>query len=327
LSVPDTVAIAQKPSSDASPYSAKRASVTGSGCHPGNGAGDDQSDSGEEDEGTRSPSEDRARRLPAETLWEGSSLLTRAQARTLTETAHRPWPLPEAPWLMAQTWEDLLFAHWRVSSDALRRVVPLELPLDTFDGSAWIGVTPFLVRAMRLRLTPPVPLLARFPELNVRTYVTIGGRPGIYFLSLDAASWLAVFGARRAFRIPYFRAAMNSEHRAGGVSYASERVAGDGEAATFRGSYRPTGSPFAAKADSLEYFLTERYCLYTFDEHLTVYRAEIHHPPWPLQLAEADLEVNTMAEPFGIELQGKPLLHFAARQDVLIWPRRPVRTD
>lgn len=222
---------------------------------------------------------------------------------------------------MAQTWEDLLFAHWPVPVAELRRLVPSELPLDTFDGSAWLGVTPFMVRGLRLRLTPPLPLLSRFPELNVRTYVTVGGRPGIYFLSLDAARRLAVWGARRAFRLPYFHARMRTRRRDGVVTYSSERLSSDGEPATFQGLYRPRGARFVAAADSLEYFLTERYCLYTFDERLRVYRADIHHPPWPLQEAEAKIETNTMAEPLGIRLTEEPLLHFARRQDVLIWRR------
>jgi uncharacterized protein YqjF (DUF2071 family) len=221
---------------------------------------------------------------------------------------------------MAQTWEDLLFAHWRVSVADLRRVVPSELPLDTFDGGAWIGVTPFLVRGLRPRLTPPLPLVSRFAELNVRTYVTIGGQPGIYFLSLDAASWLAVFGARRLFRLPYFRARMAVRRRGGEIAYASRRMSFDGEPAAFDGSYSPNGPTFEAATGSLEYFLTERYCLYTLDERQRVHRADIHHPPWPLQNAGAELRHNSMGAPLGIALDEEPLLHYARRQDVLVWP-------
>lgn len=224
---------------------------------------------------------------------------------------------------MAQTWQDLLFAHWRVPVSTLRRVVPAQLPLDTFDDTAWLGVTPFLVRGARGRLTPPIPFLSRFPELNVRTYVTVGGKPGIYFLSLDAARWLAVVGARRAFRLPYFRADMSIHRRGDEVTYGSRRVAADGEPARFSGRYRPRGEAFEAEPGSLEYFLAERYCLYTFDERLRVYRADIHHPPWPLQHAEAEIAFNSMAEPFGIDLARAPLLHYAHRQDVLIWGLRP----
>ena len=252
------------------------------------------------------------------------NVIVRSQARTLAHTRHRPWPLPEHPWVMAQTWEDLLFAHWRVPVEDLRRVVPSELPLDTFDGDAWIGVTPFLVRGLRPRLAPPLPFVSRFPELNVRTYATVGGRPGIYFFSLDAASWLAVFGARRLFRIPYFRARMSIRRHGGELAYASRRMSFDGDPAAFHASYRPTGPRFEAEPGSLEYFLAERYCLYTFDERLRIHRADIHHPPWPLQRAEAEIPHNTMVEPLRLPLRGPPLLHFARRQDVLVWSRRPV---
>src|SRR4051795_4893329 len=125
----------------------------------------------------------------------------RAQAAGLRETAHRPWPPPAGPWVQGQTWRDLLFAHWPLPAEALRPAVPAELPIDTFDGVAWLGVTPFRVTGARPRGTPPVPILSSFLETNVRTYTTIGGRPGIWFLSLDAARTLPVLGARRSYRL------------------------------------------------------------------------------------------------------------------------------
>ncbi|MEA2391380.1 MAG: uncharacterized protein QOK31_1489 [Solirubrobacteraceae bacterium] len=249
----------------------------------------------------------------------------RAQSRGLRARAHRPWPLPERPWLMGQTWEDLLFAHWRVPAAALERVVPEALrPVDVHDGSAWLGLTPFVVRALRLHGTPPAPRESHFPEVNVRTYVTVGGRPGIHFLSLDAARRLAVHAARRGYRLPYFHAEMHVERAGRDVRYRSRRRSGDGEPAELLGVYRPDGPVFQARPGSLEWFLTERYCLYTLDPAGNVLRAEIHHPPWPLQAAAAEFEVNTMARPFGVDLTGEPLLHFAARQDVVIWRTRRI---
>jgi uncharacterized protein YqjF (DUF2071 family) len=243
-----------------------------------------------------------------------------AQGSATEHVAHRPWPLPGGPWLMAQTWERLLFAHWPVDPAALRRLMPGEIPLDTYGGSAWLGVTPFHLRALRLRGLPPLPVGSRFPELNVRTYATLGGRPGIHFFSLDAGSRLAVAAARRAYRLPYFHARMSIEQRAAEVAYRSRRVDRDGPAAELSIAYRPRGEAFIAPPGSLEHFLTERYCLYTLDERRRVLRGEIHHRPWPLQPAEARVDRNTMAEPLGLELDGAPLVHFAARQDVVIWP-------
>jgi hypothetical protein len=242
------------------------------------------------------------------------------QGASFSTTGHRPWPLPERSWLMGQSWLDLLFMHWRVDEERLRRVVPPGLELETIDGSAWIGITPFEVRALRLRFTLPAPFVSAFPELNVRTYVTVDGKPGIYFLSLDAGSRLAVVSARRTYRFPYFNAGMSVRRDGETVDYSSERVPGSGPAAAFRASYAPRGEPFAAVPGSLEWLLTERYCTYTLDEERRVLRAEIHHGPWSLREAEAEVATNTMTAPFGIELEGEPLLHLARRQDVVIWP-------
>jgi uncharacterized protein len=258
-----------------------------------------------------------------ELLLRPAALLSRSQGQgvVLSETEHRPWPLPRGPWLMAQTWEDLLFAHWPVPAERLRPLLPPSVPLDVRDGSAWVAVTPFRVSAIRLRGVPHLPGITAFPELNVRTYTTMHGKPGIWFMSLDAASALAVAGARRAYRLPYFKADMECRDPGGWIEYRSRRVSRDGEPAELAGRYRPTGPEAPPAPGSLEHWLMERYCLYTLDEHGDVLRADIHHPPWALRTAEASFELNTMAEPYGLELDEPPtLLHFARRQDVLIWP-------
>jgi uncharacterized protein YqjF (DUF2071 family) len=242
----------------------------------------------------------------------------RRQASTLDETDHRPWPHPTRHWLMGQTWEDLLFAHWAVAPERLQELVP-GIPVDVHDGRAWLGVTPFVVSGLRLAGTPPVPGLSRFPELNVRTYVTVGGKPGIYFFSLDAASRAAVEAARRVYHLPYFRAQMSVERTDGWIRYASERTDARGRAARFGGSYRPDGPVRHATPGTLEYFLTERYCLYAIGPDGSLRRGEIHHPPWPLQNARADLDENTMPPP-PLGVADEPsLLHYAARQDVVVW--------
>ncbi len=239
------------------------------------------------------------------------------QSASLESTGHRPWPLPESSWVMGQTWEELLFAHWRAPPDALRSHLPEGLELDLFEDEAWIGVTPFRVTGLRARGLPPLPLLSSFLEVNTRTYVTAGGKPGIWFFSLDAASELAVEGARRGYKLPYFRADMRAEWRDGMLEYESRRRRGKGGALRVR--YRPIGDAVDADPRSLAHFLTERYCLYAEDGG-RLKRAEIHHEPWPLQPAEAEIEENTLP-PAGIELlDEEPLLHFSVRQDVVIWP-------
>ena len=245
------------------------------------------------------------------------------QGRVLGQTTHRPWPLPEQPWVMAQTWGDLLFAHWPVDERSLRPLVPDPLTIDTFDGTAWLGITPFEVSGLRLRGTVPLPRLSRFPELNVRTYTSFGGKPGIWFFSLDAGSAAAVAAARRTYRLPYYTADMTIARSTPRIRHDSVRTASDGPPAELRVDYAPTGAPRAAEAGTLEHWLTERYCLYTLDERQRLMRAEIHHPPWPLQAATATIETNTMP-PAGVDLAAqRPLLHFARRQDVVIWPLRP----
>jgi uncharacterized protein len=246
-----------------------------------------------------------------------------SQSKALGQTANRPWPLPDEPWLMAQSWRDLLFAHWSLPPEEVARILPPALRLDTFDGLAWIGVTPFEVSGLRPQGGPPVPRISRFPELNVRTYVSVDGRPGIFFLSLDAASLLAVLAARRSYRLPYFRARMTIERRDEGIRYDSRRISSDGAPAAFTAGYGPSGEVFRAARGSLEYFLTERYCLYTVDETGRPLRADIQHPPWPLQPAAASIPTNTMTDPWRIELPAQPpLLHYARLQQVVIWPLR-----
>jgi len=234
------------------------------------------------------------------------------------QTAHRPWPMPRRPWLMTQSWHDLLFAHWRVDVSELRRAVPAAFDLDLFDDEAWVGIVPFHMTNVGLRATPSMPWISAFPELNVRTYVRVADRPGVYFFSLDAARRLAVGAARALLNLPYFTADMNVERRGDGVNYASARRSR--ERAEFKATYEPVSIPFVPGVGSVEYFLTERYCLYHHNRHGHPYRLEIHHRPWSLQLARATITMNTMAAASHLTLGGGPaLMHFARRQDVIAW--------
>jgi len=240
----------------------------------------------------------------------------------LKSVAHRPWPLPESPWVMAQTWHDLLLAHWQIVHDVIRKLVPEPLALDSFHGQCWIAVTPFHMSGVRARGLPALPGLSRFAELNVRTYVTLDDKPGVFFFSLDAANLPAVFAARTLYRLPYFHADMSVDVKPNSVRYRSRRYRREAE---FRGVYRPVGEVQLRRHGTPEHWLTERYCLYTVAKG-RVYRGEIHHQPWPLQDADAEIKTNTMAAASGITLPDtKPLLHFSRRLDVLVWPLRRVR--
>lgn len=238
----------------------------------------------------------------------------------MQRTEHRPWPLPTGPWAMAMNWHDLLFAHWPITANEMQRVIPAGLELDTFEGAAWLGVVPFRMSGVRPRGGPVLPWFSAFPELNVRTYVTAGGKPGVYFFSLDAANPVAVALARRWYHLPYFRAEMSCRDSTGWVEYSSRRTHRGAPAAEFHARYRPAGETFEARRGTIEYFLTERYCLYTVNGAGKVCRAEIHHAPWPLQPAEAEITANTMAQTQGLRLPDTPpLLHFAKRLDVAAW--------
>jgi uncharacterized protein YqjF (DUF2071 family) len=228
---------------------------------------------------------------------------------------------------MAQRWHDLLFAHWPIPVEVMRPLVPAALPIDTFDGQAWLGVVPFRMSGIRLRGMPGLPRLSAFAELNVRTYTVIDGKPGVYFFSLDAASLVAVRTARRWYQLPYYLAAMRCEQRGESIVYDSRRIDPAGVPAEFIGRYRPVGEAIRSEPGSLEHWLTERYCLYTADARGRVRRAEILHEPWPLQPATAELSWNTMALAAGIALPDTPPnLWFSRSLDVVIWHPRLVPT-
>jgi uncharacterized protein len=238
--------------------------------------------------------------------------------RSLKGTAHRPWPMPAGPWVMTQTWTELLFAHWPVDAARVRALVPAPFELDLFEGQAWVAVVPFRMSNVGPRLVPALPWISAFPELNVRTYVRVGDKPGVFFFSLDAGNPVAAGAARTLLNLPYYSAHMRVDAGTRRVDYASRRLSLP--AAEFRASYRAHGVARPPEAGTLEHFLTERYCLYAVDRRARPYRLEIHHGPWTLETADADIVVNTMAESAGIRLPpAAPLLHFSRRQDVVCW--------
>jgi uncharacterized protein YqjF (DUF2071 family) len=227
---------------------------------------------------------------------------------------------PAGPWVMAQRWNDLLFAHWRCPIEELRPLIPAPLEIETYEGSAWISVTPFYMSGVRMRAAPPVPTATAFEELNVRTYVTLDGRPGIWFFSLDCASFLAVVGARVGIYLPYFHAAMRMTRKDGTFEYDSRRISKDGPPAAFSASYRSVGAPSIAAPGTLEHFLTERYSLYASPDNKRLWRGDIYHARWNLQAAEAQIDTNTMIIAAGIRsAAGAPLLQFSTFQDVRVW--------
>jgi uncharacterized protein YqjF (DUF2071 family) len=221
---------------------------------------------------------------------------------------------------MVQIWHDLLFAHWPIEADVMRLLIPSSLELDLWKGHCWLAVVPFRMSGVRPRYLPAVPWLSNFPELNLRTYVRHGEKPGVYFFSLDAANPVAVAIARAWYHLPYFNARMHMVQEGDCYRYESQRTHAGIPPASFKGSYRPIGPVYFSTKGSLDAWLTERYSLYTHDPQGNLFIGEIHHAPWPLQPAEARFEVNQIAESFGFRLPDvPPLLHFSRRLDVLAW--------
>lgn len=236
----------------------------------------------------------------------------------------RPWPVPAEPWIMAQQWHNLLFAHWPLNPAAVRGLLPAGVELDVYEGQAWLGMIVFRLAGVRLRDCPPVVGLAAFPEINVRLYVTHDGKPGVLFLSLDAGNRVALALARPWWRLPYHYAPILWHGEGDHIAFAAAR-ADAADPAAFQVSYAPCGPAAPAARGSLAAWLTDRYCYYTTDRRGRLYRCEIDHAPWALQPAQATIAVNTMAQAQGLTLPPvAPLLHYARRMDARFYPLRAI---
>jgi hypothetical protein len=238
----------------------------------------------------------------------------------LSQHSHRPFPLPQGPWVMRQEWHNLLFAHWALPAKTVRAVVPRELSLDLWEGRAYVGVVPFQIRNLRPRGVPSLPPISHFGEINVRTYVTVDDKPGVYFFSLDAQNVSAVVAARLIYALPYYKASFKIKVEGDTVGYESHRTTRP-KPADFDTRYSPMSStlPWRPMHECVERFVSERYCLYTVVAG-HIYRTNIHHLPWPLQLASAKITTNSMASKVPLDLTAPPqLLHFSKYLDVLVW--------
>ncbi len=245
--------------------------------------------------------------------------------------SHQPRPLPSGHWLLKQRWNDMLFANWPVAASLLAPLIPEGLQVDIFQGSAWLGVMPFWMEQIKVRGLPTLPGARSFPQLSLRTYVRDPqtGTPGLSFLSLEASNPLAAMVGRAFYRLPYHWAEMHLEKRSEREFefYSRRRLAQ--RPVVFNARYRGLGpSPrlMESRVGSIEYFLMERYCLYSSNRDGQAIKANLHHESWPLEEAEAEIEQNDLAAAFGIELPDvEPVLHYARRLAVYVWPSELVR--
>ncbi|WP_110929209.1 YqjF family protein [Bacillus massiliglaciei] len=236
------------------------------------------------------------------------------------ETEHRPFPMPDSNWAMTQVWNDVFFAHWPCEPEKIKKLLPESIELDTFNGTAWISLVSFHITDFRFRYLPPIPHLNFVPELNVRTYVINKGIPSIYFFSLDTTRYSAVLGARLGTGLPYRKAKMGMETgRDRHVTFKSSFTkAGNQE--DFRASYQPGPKMYEPEKESLEFWLLERYRLYSFQRNQLVY-IDIHHDQWKISDVRADIKENTMAPCLLPQTDKAPsLMHYARRRHCFFYP-------
>ncbi len=239
---------------------------------------------------------------------------------------------PQQPVLLHQNWHHLLFLHWEIPVAELQRLIPPDLTIDTFEGKAYVGIVPFSLSGVRAVMTPPLPWISTFHEVNVRTYVHRAGKdPGVWFFSLDASSSIAVAAARAAYKLPYFHSAIEfaaSTDPLPKVDFTSQRNDPKGPMpANSRLRYQGVEGPVtAASPGTIEHFLAERYILYATDSDHRLYRARVHHQPYPLQRAELFELDETLIWAAGIKRsEAIPLRHYSREVNVKVYPLEAVR--
>jgi hypothetical protein len=240
-------------------------------------------------------------------------------AKPISSNSVRPHRPSGKPW-MRMVWRDLLFMHWPVDYGQLSRLLPPGVRLDTYDGRAWISVVPFRMTGVSLCGCPDLPWMSKFPELNIRTYVTDGKRPGVWFFSLDATNWLAVRLARRLFYLPYMDAKIQFRQSGDWIHYRSQRKHRGEADASLAVEYRPLGSTRIAEPGSLEDWLTNRYWMYLHDRRGQWYTGAVDHAPWQLRDAQVIFHQNRMLDWLGFDVRKQsPLTQFARATEVVAW--------
>lgn len=225
-------------------------------------------------------------------------------------------------WIMKQTWRDLLFLHWPVEPSLLKSLLPNELDVDTFDGEAWIGIVPFEMSGIRFRCLPFVPFASNLRELNVRTYVKYGNQRGVFFFSLDASHDLGVWIARSFFHLPYYRAKQTMFQQNGEFHFSSVRTHRGATQSHFQIKYEPVSEPYESKRGDLDFWLSERECLFIVHNG-KVFQGDIKHERWPLQKATFTILEDTLSDGYFYKKE-KAIAHFSKSVTTHLWPFKQV---
>lgn len=244
----------------------------------------------------------------------------------INDIIHRPFPLPSKNWIMRQKWRNVLFLHWPIPVEKLRPHIPSSLQIDTFNGSAWLGIILFVLEGIFPFEIPSISLTPKFPEINVRTYVKYDGKPGIYFLSIDVMNWASLKIAKNWYHLPYHSSQIFFQKEEQKFHCHSIRKGNENTPISFKGKYAPVSEVYFPKEGTLDHWLIERYCLYSSNNGINIYCGDIHHRPWPLQKAKIELVKNTLFTPFHFDLfEEKPIAHFSIGVDSLIWNIKKIR--
>ncbi len=231
---------------------------------------------------------------------------------------HLPFAMPDRPFALSQEWRHLTFMHWEVDVEKLQPHIPEGLEIDLFEGKAYVGTIPFLMKNVRPRLLPAVPGISTFPEFNIRTYVVKNGKPGVLFLTLDAQSRITCYHAPRKYGLPYRYAKCNISTKDGIYKWNSKRKS---DGAVLSGECRPKGDLMQAEKGSLEEFLFERYSLYT-NHRNKIHMAYTQHNPWQYKEGEVEITDNSLTESYdlGIDVLKPEYVHISDGVHVHTWP-------
>ncbi|MBO9562990.1 MAG: DUF2071 domain-containing protein [Niastella sp.] len=236
----------------------------------------------------------------------------------ILNTTHRTWALPTGKWAYYQEWNRVLFLHWKVPARELQALLPNHLELDLYEGNAWISLVPFTMEKIRPNGLPAFTPISNFHEINVRTYVTAEGKPGVYFLNIEAHKYLSAYISRLLSGLPYEKSRMTR-----GIIKSRQAYSSENQRKAFQlHTIFETGNLVAHKT-VLDIWLTERYCLY-LGRNKKLYRYQIHHHPWTLQ----EVKIKDLITSYtigNISLDTPPdLAHYSEGVQVIAWKREKV---